>query len=129
MDTTPILICQICICQFIIHTSWHCTFVDLGIFSCTPEILVKSIRLSTAASSLIWGYISYNRINIPLFQSNMTYLDSMCVLCCIILSFGKQPIAFQDGYFCSPCSPTRKAGGVLAPLYLILIGVPAKEIQ
>ena len=45
----------------------------------------------------------------------MAYLISICVLCYIILTFGKQSIAFQKKHLCSPCSPKQKAGGALAP--------------
>ena len=62
-------------------------------------------------SSLIWGYV-----NNPLFQSNMAYLNSICFLCCIILTFGKQSIAFQKRHLCFSYSPKQKAGGALAPL-------------
>jgi len=41
-------------------------------------------------SSFIWA------IFIPPFQSNMVYLNRICVLCCIILTIGKQAIAFEE---------------------------------
>ena len=71
--------------------------------------------------SLFWGYISRNHVNIPLFQSNVAYLNSVGLLCCSILenslldfSLESSLLHFRKGTFPPPATK-RKAGGALAP--------------